>query len=84
MLSAERCNSVTLLLHTRIRAGYSEEFLSPFSQHPRSRLYGLGVRVPGYRSGSPRFDSRELQEKKVVGLERGPLSLVNTIEELTE
>jgi hypothetical protein len=35
------------------------------------------VRVPGYRSGGPGFDSRALQ-KKVVGLERGPLSLVST------
>jgi hypothetical protein len=41
-----------------------------------NRLCGLVVRVPGYRSGSPGFDSRALQGKKVVGLERGPLSLV--------
>jgi hypothetical protein len=40
------------------------------------------VRVPGYRSEGPGFDSRTLQEKKVVGLERGPLSLVSTIEEV--
>jgi hypothetical protein len=40
------------------------------------------VRVPGYRSGGPGFDSRALQEKKVVGLERGPLSLVSATEEL--
>jgi hypothetical protein len=41
------------------------------------------VSVPGYRSGDPRFDSRALkEEKKVVGLERGPLSLVSTTEEL--
>jgi hypothetical protein len=33
-------------------------------------------------SGGPGFDSRALQEKKVVGLERGPLSLVSTTEEL--
>jgi hypothetical protein len=43
---------------------------------------GLVVRVPGYRSGGPGCDSRALQDKKVVGLERGPLSLVSTIEEL--
>jgi hypothetical protein len=43
---------------------------------------GLVVRVPGYRFGGPGFDSRALQEKKVVGLERGPLSLVSTTEEL--
>jgi hypothetical protein len=32
----------------------------------------------------PRFDSRHYQEKKVVGLERGPLSLVSTTEELLD
>jgi hypothetical protein len=44
------------------------------------RLCSLVVRVRGYRSGGPGFDSRALQEKKVVGLERGPL--VCTAEEL--
>jgi hypothetical protein len=40
----------------------------------------LVVRVPGYRSG---FDSRRyLISLEVVGLERGPLSLVSTTEEL--
>jgi hypothetical protein len=28
------------------------------------RVCGLVVRVPGYRSGGPGFDSRALQEKK--------------------
>jgi hypothetical protein len=37
----------------------------------------LQVRRPG-------FDSRHYQKKKVVGLERGPLSLVSTTEELLE
>jgi hypothetical protein len=47
------------------------------------RLCSLVVRVPGYRSGGIGFDSRALQEqKKVVGLERGTLSLVSTTEEL--
>jgi hypothetical protein len=46
------------------------------------RLCGLVVRVPGYRSGGPGFYSRALQEKKVVGQKRGPLSLVSTAEEL--
>jgi hypothetical protein len=41
------------------------------------------VRVPGYRSASPGFDSRHYK-KKVVGLERGPLSLVSATEELLE
>jgi hypothetical protein len=49
----------------------------------RDRLCDLVVRVPGYRSRGPGFDSRALQEeKKVVGLERGPLSLVSTTEKL--
>jgi hypothetical protein len=47
------------------------------------RFCGLVVRVLGYRSGGPvRFPS--LPEKKVVGLERGPLSLVSTTEELLD
>jgi hypothetical protein len=41
------------------------------------------VRVLDYRSRGPGFDSRALQ-KKVVGLERGPLSLVSTTEELLD
>jgi hypothetical protein len=32
----------------------------------------------------PRFNSRHYQNKKVVGLERGPLSLVSTTEELLD
>jgi hypothetical protein len=42
------------------------------------------VRVPGYISRGP-VDSRRYQIFwEVVGLEQGPLSLVNTIEELLE
>jgi hypothetical protein len=37
----------------------------------------LQIRRPG-------FDSRHYQKKKVVGLERGPLSLVSTTEELLD
>jgi hypothetical protein len=48
------------------------------------RLCGLVVRVLDYRSRGPGFDSRALQQKKVVGLERGPLSLVSTTEELLD
>jgi hypothetical protein len=42
------------------------------------------VRIPGYRSRAPRFDSQHYQIFwEVVGLERGPLSLVmSTTEEL--
>jgi hypothetical protein len=47
------------------------------------RLCGLVVRVLDYRCRSPGFDSRALQ-KKVVGLERGALSLVSTTEELLD
>jgi hypothetical protein len=49
------------------------------------RLCGLVVRVPGYRSRGPWFDSRRYQIFwEVVGLERGPLSHVRIIEELLE
>jgi hypothetical protein len=50
---------------------------------PKDRLCGLVVRVFDYRSRGPGFDSRALQ-KKVVGLERGLLSLVSTTEELLD
>jgi hypothetical protein len=46
-------------------------------------LCGIVVRVPGYRSTGPGFDSLLYQIfGEVVGPERGPLSLVSTIEEL--
>jgi hypothetical protein len=49
------------------------------------RLCGLVVRVLGYRSGGPSsIPGVSLPEKKVVGLERGPLSLVSTTEELLD
>jgi hypothetical protein len=47
------------------------------------RLCGLVVRVLHYRSRGAGFDSRAPQ-KKVLGLERGPLSLVSTTEELLD
>jgi hypothetical protein len=54
-------------------------------QTRRDRLCGLVVTVPGYRSGDPGFDSRRYQIfGEVVGLERGPLSLVSITEELLE
>jgi hypothetical protein len=47
------------------------------------RLCGVVVRVPGYRFRGPGFDSRLYQIFwEVVGLERGPLSLVMIIEAL--
>jgi hypothetical protein len=46
-------------------------------------LCGLVVRVPGYRSRGLMFDSRCYQIFwEVVGLVRGPLSLMSTTEEL--
>jgi hypothetical protein len=47
------------------------------------RLCGLVVRVLGYRSGGPGSISGATK-KKVVGLERGPLSLMSTTEELLD
>jgi hypothetical protein len=47
------------------------------------RLFGLVVRVPGYRSRGPGYDFRHYQIfRDVVGLERGQLCLVSTTEEL--
>jgi hypothetical protein len=46
---------------------------------------GIVVRVPGYKSRISGFDSRHcLIFWEVVSLERGPLSLVSTFEELLE
>jgi hypothetical protein len=47
------------------------------------RLCGLVVRVLGYRSGGP-GSIPGTSRKKVVGLKRGPLSLVSTTEELLD
>jgi hypothetical protein len=52
---------------------------------PEDRLCGLVVRVSGYRSRRPGLDSRPYQIFwQVGGLERGPLSLVITTEDLLE
>jgi hypothetical protein len=48
-----------------------------------ARLCGLVVRVLGYRSGGP-GPIPGTTRKNVVGLERGPLSLVSTTEELLD
>jgi hypothetical protein len=49
------------------------------------RLCGPVVRVPGYRSRGPGFDSQCYQIfSEAVGLEQGPLSLVRIIVELLE
>jgi hypothetical protein len=51
--------------------------------HITDRLCGLVVRVLGYRSGGP-GSIPGTNRKKVVGLERGPLSLVSTTQELLD
>jgi hypothetical protein len=48
------------------------------------RLFGLVVRVLGYRSGGPDSIPGTTKKKNVVGLERGPLSLVSATEELLD
>jgi hypothetical protein len=62
--------------------------VTPISTHIgpyRDRLYGLVVRVPGYKSRGPEFDSRRYQIFwEVVGLGWGPLSLIRINEELLE
>jgi hypothetical protein len=51
----------------------------------KDRLCGLVVRVPGYSSRNPKFDSGRYQIFcEVVGLKRCPLSLVGITEELLE
>jgi hypothetical protein len=50
----------------------------------RDRLCGLVVRVLGYRSGGPGSIPGTTRKKKVVGLERGVLSLVSTTEDLLD
>jgi hypothetical protein len=47
------------------------------------RLCGLVVRVLGYRSGGP-GSIPGTTRKKIMGLERGPLSFVSTAEELLD
>jgi hypothetical protein len=48
------------------------------------RLCGLVVRVLGYRSGGPSSIPGTTRKKIVVALERGPLSIVSTTEELLD
>jgi hypothetical protein len=48
------------------------------------RLCGIVVRVLGNRSGDPDSIPGTTRKKKAVGLERGPLSLVSTTQELLD
>jgi hypothetical protein len=79
---------VILLTFRAVRSGLSSNFnLKTFIiiTFVWDLLCGLVVRVPGYRSRGTGFDSRLIQIFwEVVGLERGPLSLLRIIEELLE
>jgi hypothetical protein len=59
-------------------------FLYSFVYENIDRLCGLVVRVLGYKSGGPGSIPGTTRKRKVVGLERGPLSLVSTNEELLD
>jgi hypothetical protein len=57
--------------------------LSGLSLRPLYHLCGLVVRAPGYVSRGPGLDSWHYQIfREVVGLERGSLNLVSTVEEM--
>jgi hypothetical protein len=64
---------------------YNTEDYRVYKLYPSSgdRLCGLVVRVLGYRSGGC-SSIPGTTRKKVVGLERGALSLVNTTEEILD
>jgi hypothetical protein len=59
-------------------------FICYLLQAQRDRLCGQVVRVLGYRSGGPGSIPGTTRKEKVVGLERGALSLVSTTEELVD
>jgi hypothetical protein len=59
------------------------QILLRFHNRHKDRLCGLVVRVLGYRSGGS-GSIPGTTKKKVVGLERGPLSLMSTTGELLD
>jgi hypothetical protein len=74
-MSGRVCNLLLLLaLSSEVPLGLSPTGPPLWSS---SQSSWLQIRRPG-------FDSRHYQEKKVVGMERGPLSLVSTTEELLD
>jgi hypothetical protein len=54
------------------------DHIKMYLRSQNDRLCGLVVSVLGHRSGGPGSIPSTTREKKVVGLERGPLSLVST------
>jgi hypothetical protein len=74
-----------IYLSSVIRCIYGKGATGFLSSLWDDRLCVLVIRVPGYRSRGPGsgFDSQPYHIYwEVVGLERGPLSVVNTIEQL--
>jgi hypothetical protein len=67
-----------------LRYWKKEQPIKPIIRCRWTCLCGLVVRVPGYRSRGPGFDSRCYQIFWGVGPERGPLSLMSINEELFE
>jgi hypothetical protein len=70
-------NRICILYYTFFRAVDNLRLFASLS------LRGLVVRVPGYRSGGP-GSILDTTRKKVLDLERGPLSLVITTEKLLD
>ena len=89
-----RCNHSTSILPNTLQpqqtfcttqTAITIHFTFNHLQYKYDRLCGLVVRVSGYRYRGFGFDSRRYQIFwVVVGLERGPLSFVRSIEELLE
>jgi hypothetical protein len=73
VLEERDCNSFIRCLKIILLLGYLCD-----------RLCGLVVIVLGYRSGGPGSIPGTNRKKNVVGLERSPLSLVSTTEELLD
>jgi hypothetical protein len=75
-----------------IQCNTEQRSLAPRFIHIFFKSHFICNRPPLWFSGQsswlqirrPGFDSRHNQKKKVVGLERGPLSLVSTIEKLLD
>jgi hypothetical protein len=84
------CTCIWLISHSLSRStttlfsiGPNVLYIRHYLEYKTLSNCGLVVRVPGYRSRGPGFDSRRYKIfREVVGLQRGPLSLVGTIEEL--
>jgi hypothetical protein len=81
---------IQVLLYFILRATLLVVYRSPYYKFLKSlyifladSLCGLVVRVLGYRSEGP-LSIPGTTRKKAVGLERGPLSLVSTTEELLD